>query len=146
MFYWTPNGLSLMAASDIFSIGVILWQMINGIGNNNTPFTEASKNDSKYKDIINGNFNSFWKYHKKIPMMKWIDGKILDNLKYLFQGLFEFHVKKRFDIKSIETKSEWYKQITPAKHKDIQFYFQNMMYQVQSAESKKKAHEVCTYT
>ena len=91
-------------ACDVFSAGVILWQMIYGI--NLMPFDEARENDSKYYYIATNNSKLFWKCHPKVEKLNnkgrtELEKRWTENVKHLFLRLFEYHPHKRITIDSI---------------------------------------------
>ena len=51
----------IISACDLFSLGIILWQMINGI--ESMPFHQALESDPKYVDIYDNKDKLFWKWH-----------------------------------------------------------------------------------
>ena len=105
------NSAIISGACDIFSAGVILWQMVYGI--DSMPFDEARENDSKYHYIVVNNENLFWKCH---PGIKKIDAKmskskvLVKEIKKLFFSLFAFDHSKRITIDEIYN-HKWYQTV-----------------------------------
>ena len=106
----------ITSACDIFSAGVVLWQMIYGV--DSSPFDEARENDSKYYYIAGREYRLFWKCHpivNKVNSMM-IEGdrekkqEILNDLKELFMRLFESNPHKRITVKEIY-KNKWFNQV-----------------------------------
>ena len=70
-----------MKACDIFSTGVVLWNMLNGSGE--WPFATASFDDQSYKYLYNHgqknndqelrDYKAFWRQNDKCVMMKYDD-------------------------------------------------------------------------
>ena len=93
-------------ACDIFSLGVILWQMINGI--NTVPFTQATQYDARYKYLTENNESLFWKHHLQTRVMKMnTSADNLNNLKDLFIQMYKHKASQRITINGIE-KHPWY--------------------------------------
>ena len=109
-------------ACDIFSVGVILWQMIYGV--DSIPFDEARKNDSKYYYIRDNNPSLFWKCH---PNVKKFHNTVIHQfpcdqiqtnhnltlvkqMKQLFFKFFTFNPSKRITIDEIY-EHRWYRMI-----------------------------------
>ena len=63
---------------DIFSCGVVLFTMLFG----DYPFAQATERDARYKCILKGDFDVFWKYHGK---KSGCDKVISNEFKELFQ-------------------------------------------------------------
>ena len=86
---------------DIFSLSIILWQMINGI--NDRPFKNASLADEQYQLIINKQYNLFWKHHSQCRLLKMQrndnDRFEYEQLKKLFLQMFEFEQNRRISAK-----------------------------------------------
>ena len=91
-------------ACDIFSLSIILWQMLNGY--KSKPFNSCKNTDQVYQLIINKKYDLFWnsKYHKKIQFLE--NGyNLFDNnemIQDLFQQMFEYQPKKRIKAQEIE--------------------------------------------
>ena len=109
------NNINIHKSSDIFSISIILWQMLNGY--NKYPFKNPNKNDELYINIINNNFDQFWLNHNdcKIITDNINNRSKLLSIKDLFNKMFEYNPNKRILIKDILS-HEWLLQqndITP---------------------------------
>ena len=92
-------------ACDIFSLSIILWQMLNGY--DSKPFNTCEKNDYVYKLIIDKKYNLFWncKYHENNIQFLENDYNRFNNNKLiqdLFEKMFEFYPMKRIKAKDIE--------------------------------------------
>ena len=91
-------------ACDIFSLSIILWQMLNGY--KSKPFNSCKRNDYVYTFIVNKDYTSFWNspYHKdSIKFVENANNKF-NNAKLiqkLFQQMFEFDPLKRIKAKDI---------------------------------------------
>ena len=90
--------INIQKSCDIFSLSIILWQMLNGY--NSKPFEYiASKDDALYKLIINKNYKQFWEYHSQCIFMKYTYER--NNIKDLFIKMFEFDPMKRISVENI---------------------------------------------
>ena len=90
---------------DIFSLSIILWQMLNGY--KSKPFNTCKKNDHVYNFIISTDFDSFWnsKYHENnIKFLESGYNRFNNNklIQDLLQQMFEFYPMKRIKAKDIE--------------------------------------------
>ena len=91
------------SACDIFSLGIVLWQMINGIYQ--SPFKHPQ--DVKY-EYLRYNQELFWICQSSCRMMKF-NSNLID-LKDLFVQMFKFNPNKRITASAIE-KHKWYLSI-----------------------------------
>ena len=92
------SDISISKSCDIFSLSIILWQMLNGY--NSKPFNKiASKDDKLYSLIIDKNYNKFWEYHKECIFMKYTYER--RNIQNLFEQMFEFDPIKRINVNNI---------------------------------------------
>ena len=95
--------LHIFKARDLFSCGIVLWLLLNGI--TSFPWDEARLSDAKYQCISSKpkQFGQFWKKHANCEVLQNIkngkdDGSILD----LLLKLFENDPGKRIRIEEIE--------------------------------------------
>ena len=94
---------------DIFSLGVILWQLLNGI--NSMPFDEATESDLKYFYIAQREFKLFWKCHRGSRIVdRSLNDANYNNVQRLLLKMFEFNPDKRITIKEIRN-CQWYQNI-----------------------------------
>ena len=89
---------------DIFSLSIILWQMLNGY--KSKPFNTCKKSDIVYKLMYQKDYNSFWKssYHKHVQFLG-KNSNPFDNtndIKNLFEEMFTFDPIKRIKAQEIE--------------------------------------------
>ena len=102
--------LNVLKASDVFSLSIILWQMINGV--KQFPFELCSLNDfyqPPYQHIREKEYNKFWKIHQECNILQNLeleDKEQEKNLKNLFVRMFDFNPHKRITIDQI-LKHEW---------------------------------------
>ena len=102
------NDIEISKSCDIFSLGVIVWQMLNGI--KSTPFESASSNDKSYKLIIEKKYNIFWENNKNTVLINENKSNINVNvnvdvnvkqIKNLLECMFEFDPRKRIRAKQL---------------------------------------------
>ena len=136
------NGLNIDKSSDMFSIGVILWNMINGIGKNVEPFEKATINDAKYKFIHCGEYNQFWKIHESTRMIKKLEESDLKQLKHLFLVLFNANPQNRYTTEDIY-KDEWYQTVADCDDCSLQCYCRAVLTCPQTISSKIERANVC---
>ena len=95
-------------ACDIFSLSIILWQMLNGY--KTKPFNSCKKDDPKYKSIVLRNYRTFWENHAASDnyRIRFENNRFSNNyeIKDLFERMFEFDATKRISIQEIE-KHKW---------------------------------------
>ena len=108
---------------DIFSLGVILWQLLNGI--ESMPFDEATEYDPKYVFITQKEFDLFWKCHYSCRIVKRSSHHILD----LLLKMFTFNCDKRITITDIRN-NKWYTQVKGYNNEESQQSFQNIMHKI----------------
>lgn len=124
-------------ASDIFSLGIILWKIFNGL-KAPLPFTIADPDAcNNYKLIYLNQYNQWWnKFENKI--ICYTD----ESIKYLFINMFTCQVEKRITIKQIMQKSNFFD-----KHANAKFvfayekFFQRRMQDLRSKIPKKNVKE-----
>ena len=75
--------------NDIFSLGVLLFVITIG----EFPFLVSNFSDERYKNIINGSYNSFWKYYDHI--------EISDEFKDLIVNLINNNPSKRLSLDEV---------------------------------------------
>ena len=107
--------VEITGACDVFSAGVILWQMIYGIYS--MPFDEARQNDSKYYYIVDNEPKLFWKCHPRPKKLNekfgqsTAKGKILvTHMKNLLLRMFERKPGKRITTEQI-VDHDWIKNV-----------------------------------
>ena len=93
---------------DLFSLGVILWQMLNGI--ESIPFDEAIENDAKYMYIASGEIDLFWKCHYNCKIMSNKNDLSFKHVRDLLIKMFAFNCNSRIKTSDI-MKHEWYVNI-----------------------------------
>ena len=117
----------VLKGCDVFSLGIIFWQMMNGI--EYLPFRLYKKpiniNKTKYQFIKYGQYNQFWAIHKNANMITMHNINTNSNnnnisadlLLNLFEQMFEYNPYSRITIDKI-LEHEWI-----VKHEDdISFY------------------------
>ena len=92
------------ASCDIFSLGVILWQMLNGI--ESMPFDQATQYDPKYIYITQNDLRMFWKCHYNCRIVK---GKRKSSQRLLLR-MFCFNPNDRITIDEI-LNHPWYNKV-----------------------------------
>ena len=122
------------SSCDVFSLGVILWQLLNGI--ESIPFDEAIESDPKYIYISQKEFNLFWKCHYNCRIVKNlksptssinIEEKDIQNL--LLQ-MFAFIPDNRISINDIR-KHKWYYNVKGYNsNQESQIFFQDIMQKI----------------
>ena len=128
------NNPIVMRACDIFSMGVILWQMING--HNSLPFRSATMYDYRYKLISSKNIDtkeSILKLYHNYKMMSQSQVYIqyCDDLIDLFIKMFEYNPQKRITIEEIENMN-WYKKVKSYNNIEYSKYLiKNLMNNIQ---------------
>ena len=116
-----PIFKEITPSCDIFSLAVILWQMLNGI--ESIPFDEATPNNAKYAFIAQNESKMFWKCHYNCRIVK--NGST-DTQTLLIQML-TFNPDKRISIAEIRN-SDWYTGVAGYNNdKTSQSYFQDSM-------------------
>ena len=100
------NETSFEKACDIFSLSIILWQMLNGY--KSKPFEKCTQNDSIYKLIISKDYDLFWKHHENITFLRNGYNKFGNNelIQVLFHQLFAFEPAQRITTQQIQ-KHKW---------------------------------------
>ena len=117
-----PIYTEITPSCDIFSLGVILWQLLNGI--QSMPFDEATESDPKYVYITSKEFDLFWKCHYSCRIVKKSSNKHIQDL---ILRMFTFIPKKRFGINDIR-KHKWYQNVKGYNHSEkSQLFFQDTM-------------------
>ena len=131
------------SSCDIFSLGVILWQLLNGI--KSTPFDEAIESDPKYIYISQKEFNLFWKCHYNCRIMK-KSSNDSKNVQDLLLQMFAFIPQTRISIEDIR-KHSWYKSVKGYNHNEkSQESFQNTMREIhQPSQSMLQTKSMATY-
>ena len=125
------------APCDIFSVGVILWQMLNGY--KSMPFSkEAKPQDMLYQHIYRNDYLKFWHWHGDVRMTRHAKNN-LNDLKDLFWKFFEYNPEKRISIRLIK-KHAWYKSVKGFNNKESQQFFQSVMQNLHIAVKKKYPH------
>ena len=87
---------------DIFSLAVILWQMLNGV--ESMPFDESTKDDPKYVYIAENELKMFWKCHYNCNIVKESNSSSIQDL---LVKMLAFNPDQRIGISRIRT-HEWY--------------------------------------
>ena len=106
---------------DIFSLAVILWQMLNGI--ESMPFDEATSNDGKYAFIKDKDEKMFWKCHYNCRIIK----KESSDCQRLLTRMFTYNPDDRIGISDIR-KSDWYTGINGYNGDEkAQLFFEQLM-------------------
>ena len=110
MFFETESTIYLSTeherfSCDIFSLGIILWQMLMGI--ETKPFQQFDSRNKcvKYKYIEEHQYDLWWK-HCKADILYYYD----HDLKHLFANMFVPTPKTRITIKDIQ-RHRWYRKI-----------------------------------
>ena len=110
------------SSCDVFSLGVILWQLLNGI--ESMPFDESLQCDPKYVYIVEKEFNLFWKCHYNCRIVKKSSN---ENVQDLLLQMFTFIPQRRISINNIR-KHPWYKNVKGYNNsEESQEFFQNTM-------------------
>ena len=91
-------------ACDIFSLGVILWQLLNGI--ESMPFDEAIETDPKYCYISQQEHTVFWKCHYNCRIVE----SSSTSLQSLLLQMFTFNQEQRITINNIR-RHKWYRNV-----------------------------------
>ena len=132
-------------ACDIFSIGVVLWKMVNGI--HSKPFDRAINTDINYCLIYNKLFDTFWQEkHSGCRLVK-LKTRINDNyesknsihLMNLIEKMFIFDPHSRITINEIMD-HEWYKNTKSYNNDKYKNIFYNKMSQIHIKVKQKFSH------
>ena len=99
-----PIFKEVKSSCDIFSLGVILWQMLNGI--ESMPFDQATQYDPKYIYITQNDLRMFWKCHYNCRIVK---GKRKSSQRLLLR-MFCFNPNDRITIDEI-LNHPWYNKV-----------------------------------
>ena len=111
----------ITSSCDIFSLGVILWQMLNGV--DSFPFDQATPNDPKYKYIVDDEPNMFWKCHYDCRIVR--DDEI--NAQHLLLKMFTFDPTNRIAIDGLKDHNWYTKAFSYNGDQNAQSYFLRMM-------------------
>ena len=112
------------SSCDVFSLGVILWQLLNGI--ESMPFDQAIQSDPKFVYIAQKEFDLFWKCHYNCRIVN----KASNNVQNLLLQMFAFDPDKRISISDIR-KHKWYSNVPGYNgNKESQLFFQDTMQEI----------------
>ena len=126
-------------AGDIFSVGVILWKMTNGI--HSKPFKEATHTDNNYRLLYNKQFDKFWKEkHNDCQLVKSATSTNLKcDLMKLIEKMFIFDPHSRITIDQI-LNDKWYKNSKSYNSDKYKNIFYNHMNQIHIKVKAKFSH------
>ena len=137
---------------DIFSLGVALWKMINGI--HSKPFDRAVNTDVNYYLIYKEWFDIFWNEKhsgcRLVKLAKKKEQKNIDvenateiengiHLKHLFEKVFTFDPHLRITIDEI-LNDEWYKNTKSYNNDKYKNIFYNKMSEIHVKVKQKYSH------
>ena len=110
----------ITSSCDIFSLAVIVWQMLNGI--ESMPFDEATMNDAKYVYICDKDYKMFWKCHYDCRI---VQNNSLDSQDLLLR-MFSYNPDNRITINQIRNHN-WYTKIQGYNNSKSKNYFKQTM-------------------
>ena len=137
-FDWNDNIIyrDITSSCDLFSLGVILWQLLNGI--ESMPFDQATENDSKYVFIRNDQHKLFWKCHYNCRIVaKSPNNKMYCCVQGLLIDMFQFNPTKRIKINDIRN-HEWYQTVSGYNSKEKAKVFRDTMGKIHTLLKNKQ--------
>ena len=132
-----PIYKEITPACDVFSLGVILWELLNGI--KSMPFEQAMESDPKYVYITQNHYDLFWKCHHNCRIVKKSSNQ---DVQHLLLQMFTFLPKRRIGINDIR-KHKWYRNTKGYNQSEkSRLFFQETMAEIHKQLKLQQVKEV----